>query len=310
MSPKSTTTNFNTQKDAEQNAPFYLMELDGLIWGTTGSSSTSTNVYLGASASSVDGIYDGHQLKVGDPESTTGTETRTINTYTGSTKIANVSTAFTIPTASVKYEVSNTYYFANWSNDVVIGATTYKSRGFNISDQGITENAIGEVDSSDIMIDDVDRQIVLYANAYNSFKERELRLHTIFLDELTIADAITDVFDVRTVAFKPPAASILVRFAINPQENMLHLRTWLAEGCPWKYKDSNTCRYNPDNIANLFVPGPNGETDFCSKSFHGPFGCKFGIRADGEFRRNTENFGGAPGMPDPRLIVFVPTKGR
>lgn len=302
--PKSKSTAFTNQRQASQNRPLYLLEIDAKFIGVTGTS-TATDIYLDAHASPNDDAYNGHTITLTDIIAGT-TESKTIDDYVGATKLVTCS-AFAMSTTGKKYELSNTYRYTNWSQNLTAGGFTYNSRGIVVG--SITENATGEIDAPEIGIDDTDKQITYDANIYNFFRNNELRLITNFYDVATFNpnDYLLDIFTIRTCAFSLGVVGISAEHAISRQIDTLPTRIWYRESCPWIYRDTKTCNYNPSNDPNLRVKGVNNEDDYCSKTFHGNWGCKFGLTVNNTNRKNTLNFGGAPAIPPRGVVIFVPS---
>ncbi len=86
---------------------------------TTGSGSTSTAIQIPNGTSGTDGWYIGWTLTIGG-------QTRTVSAYNSNTKVATVSSPFTVSTASVAYSIQNNMYFeAAWQQDFVTGVFGY-----------------------------------------------------------------------------------------------------------------------------------------------------------------------------------------
>lgn len=297
---KSVSASFNTQKDSWQNRPFYNIEIDGEIWGITTASSSGTNIYLAQSASPNDADYVGHSLTIGGVA-------KTILTYTGSTRLATVGSSYSGSVVSVLYTVTNTYRFTSWEKDITAGGNTYTAIGLKVGQ--VSENATGKIDAPDIYMDNHSNTFTGYANAYWGFRNNKLRVYTLFRDLISVdpTDILLNRYEIRNCEFdeeiggaKIRCESAVFRAIDMPYDG----RRYMREACYWIYRDSATCKYTGSA-----VPGPNGEADYCSKVFHGNYGCKFGLRITGAFRRNTTNYGGFPAIPDRRAVIFIPSKG-
>lgn len=296
---KTTSASFNTQKDSWENRPFYNIELDGEIWGITGENSTSTNIYLAQSASPNDADYYNHTLEIGGVS-------KPITSYTGSTRLAGVGSAFSGDVTKVLYKVKNTFYFTSSEKNITLNSI-YLKRGMKIG--RISENSTGRIDAPDITMDNHDNLMTIYCNAYWGFRNMNLRVYTMFKDLISSnpEDYLFNKYTIRNPVFDEEAGimAFKVENAVFRAIDMPYKgRRFLREGCYWKYRDVNTCKYTGAN-----VPGANGEDDYCSKVFHGKFGCKFGLTINGTQRKNTRNYGGAPAIPDKRTVIFIPTKG-
>lgn len=297
---KIKSSTFTTQRQASQNRPLYLLEIDAKFIGITGNTSTSANIFLDAHASPNNDAYYNHTITLTDI--ITGTiESKTITSYVGATKLVTCS-AFTMNTQNKKYEISNTYRYTNWNQNLTYGSITYNSRGISVGN--VTENATGEIDAPEIAIDDTDKTLTYDTNIYNFFRNNDLRLITHFYDNpnFTTSDYLLDIFTIRTCSFSLGQIGISAEHWTARQIDTMPKRIWYRESCPWIYKDTTTCKY-----VGSPVKGANGETDYCSKTFHGQYGCKFGLTDAGTFRKNTLNFGGAPAIPPKNTIIFVPS---
>lgn len=292
---------FTTQRQANQCKPLYLLEIDASFIGITGKTSTASNIYLDAHASPNDDAYNEHTITITNII-TGATESKTILDYVGSTRLITVSSGFSISTQGKKYKLSNTYRYTNWSKNLTYSGIMYNSRVIRVA--SITENSMGEIDAPEIVIDDTDKQLTFDTNIYNFFRNNELRLMTAFynISSFDPTNYLLDIFTIRTCSFDTGVVGISAEHAIARQIDTLPERIWFRESCPWIYRDTATCNYQGSAVQGL-----NGEDDYCSKTFHGNYGCKFGKRVDGTNRLNTLNFGGAPTIPSKKAIIFVPS---
>lgn len=307
---KVKSSSFTVVKAFEQLRIIYLLEIDGQVNGYTKNTSTATDIYLDTNSSPNDGVYNTHSLTLTDSNGVS--ETQTINNYVGASRKAVTPTFTSVSTTSeVKYAITHVYRYTNWNLDIPLGGNTYLSRNFD--PQRLTENSTGEIDTSELVIDNVDKQLISDINIYKAFRNSEVRIITYFVDialaEPTTSfpadDYLLDVFRVDGTSISRDRTAVMFKIsnAIGRKDESIPKKSWYRENCTFEYRDTN-CNYTGAN-----VPGPNNEADFCSKSFRGPYGCKyaFTVTGNGERRANQKNFGGAPAIPPRGSVVFAPS---
>ncbi len=164
----------------------------------------------------------------------------------------------------------------------------YNYLPFPLSHQGISVNALGEIDSVKVRLSSVDRTIVGTLVSNNGLIGNKVVMKLVFYGHLDDADAnISQTFWIDSVETDENNALFNLTSKLDLYQVTVPGRLYQRDHCQWEYKHEACWLWNgsiwvaPSGFANEGVE--------CDHTRTGSAGCKY--------HSNSTRFGGFPGIP-------------
>lgn len=192
-------------------------------------------------------------------------------------------------------------YLCEWSTAVVYptsGGQTYLP--FPLGHEGVSTNAMGEIDAIKVHLSAVDRSIISVLETNNGLLGNQVNMKLVFADMLADPSAnIEMTLYIDSVETTEMEAAFVLTTKLDLWEVKLPSRMMMRNSCPWKYMQDGCWINNGDGTYTPRAAFTNQAVS-CDKTIDGPFGCQFHTNqnSDTSFR-----FGAFPGIP--MVSVFM-----
>jgi len=198
------------------------------------------------------------------------------------------------------YEISiptppSTLRLCEW--DTIIHYPTsggYDYIPFPLKHEGISCNALGEIDSVKVRLSSVDRSIISALITNNGLIGSKVVMKLVFLDQLADATAfVSSTFYIDSVDTTEKEAIFSLSSKLDLYEVQIPARDFQRDHCQWFFKSEGCYLGN----AGVYTPPPgfvNGSVE-CDHSRVGTVGCRY--------HGNSSRFGGFPAIPQRGLYV-------
>jgi lambda family phage minor tail protein L len=173
----------------------------------------------------------------------------------------------------------NWLYFAGVNFNVDFGEPLKRYYKFPIEFDNVSENAQGEVDTVEVRVSNVSRDIQYYLEQYNALRGKKIIIKTVWANKLDDPDCyIRDVYYVSRVVTNDVNAIFTLTSKFDLMEVSLPRETYSRNFCRWQFISAE-CGYN-------------GLASECNKTLNN---CKL--------LGNSRRFGGFPSVPS--RFIFV-----
>lgn len=183
-----------------------------------------------------------------------------------------------VPISLVEVDISSavTLYLALWDTNVVFDGNTYTPIRGQFTP--VPKNVELEAPSLALELDNITLEWTAYITN-NDLQGRDITIKTVFEDQLDDSDAfVSSTYAISSYGLSPVKAVFQLASKFNILRITLPRRMYGQYFCPWRYRDTETCRYSYKVGETYYVQYGEGTIKHiglssCDKTFDSDNGC-------------------------------------